>query len=147
MVSLKILCRKRVYLDANVFIYAMEQLEPWCHVAQSLLTMIDHGDMQCITSESTLAECLIKPIRRNQPENVLAFERAFEPEDNFEVLPIGRPILKQAAEFRALTALKLPDAIHAATAVVGGCSVIVTNVSGFSPMKAMPVILLSTLEG
>ncbi len=63
MPSLSALSGRNIYLDANVFIYGMEQLTPWDTPARGILQMIDTGEIQVVTSELTLAECLTKPIR------------------------------------------------------------------------------------
>jgi len=46
---------------------------------------------------------------------------------------------------RATTKLKTPDAIHAATALVASCALIVTNDAGFRNLPGLPVAILSDL--
>lgn len=53
---------KTVYLDTNIFIYAVEQPGNMGHLAefiQTLFTSIDRCEIQAITSELTLAETLV----------------------------------------------------------------------------------------
>jgi predicted nucleic acid-binding protein len=51
----------------------------------------------------------------------------FESGPNLEVIPIGRDILLAASRVRAEFRMKLPDAIHVATAMSVGCSTLLTN--------------------
>jgi predicted nucleic acid-binding protein len=43
------------------------------------------------------------------------------------VIPIDRSILVDAAHYRARLGIKLPDAIHVATAVAAGCEIFLSN--------------------
>jgi predicted nucleic acid-binding protein len=65
---------KKVYLDTNLFIYALEAVEPWFAVTVELLSSIDVGYATALTSEFTLAECLVKPYRLNRMPIVKAYE-------------------------------------------------------------------------
>ena len=56
MATIADLLGKRLYLDANVFIYALEALTPWKDAAQNLLRTVDDGRCSAVTSELTLAE-------------------------------------------------------------------------------------------
>jgi len=54
-------------------------------------------------------------------------------------------ILERAAQLRAATNLKTPDAIHAATALEHGCTLFVTNDSTFRRVPGLPVTILADL--
>jgi len=55
----------------------------------------------------------------------------------------ARPTLLSAARLRAQLGLKLPDAIHAATAQVMGCTALLTNDTGFKRLPGVQLFLLS----
>ncbi|MEW6776248.1 MAG: PIN domain-containing protein [Bdellovibrionota bacterium] len=80
-----------------------------------------------MTSELTLAEALIKPLRMGNYALAEDYKQAIQPRDAFRVVPIGREVLEEAARVRAHAGLKMPDAIHAATARLAGCSHFVSN--------------------
>ncbi len=52
---------KRVYLDANVFVYAIEGYPQFADGIRELFRKVDQGQVEAITSELTLAEVLVKP--------------------------------------------------------------------------------------
>ena len=59
------------------------------------------------------------------------------------MISVAREILLEAARLRAATpALKTPDAIHAATALLHNCSVFITNDVGFRRILGLRIILL-----
>jgi predicted nucleic acid-binding protein len=60
-------------------------------------------------------------------------------------IPINRQILETAAQLRASTHLKTPDAIHAATALESGCTLFVTNDPAFKRVPNLAVMVLSDL--
>jgi predicted nucleic acid-binding protein len=52
-----------VYLDANGFIYSVERIEPYHTILQSLWERARNGHCRIITSELTIMETLVKPLR------------------------------------------------------------------------------------
>ncbi|NJO66954.1 MAG: type II toxin-antitoxin system VapC family toxin [Leptolyngbyaceae cyanobacterium RM1_405_57] len=58
-------------------------------------------------------------------------------------MPILRELLIDAAQVRADTGLKLPDAIHVATAVRSQCTTFLTNDDRLKNLGSLNVVLLS----
>ncbi len=61
---------------------------------------------------------------------------------SIQLISISQRILRQAAQLRAITSLKTPDAIHAATALSQNCSVFLTNDRGFRDVLDLPIVIL-----
>lgn len=55
----------RIYLDTNIFIYAIEGYPEYQSILTSLFSLFDEGTYSAVTSELTLAEVLIKPMKEN----------------------------------------------------------------------------------
>ena len=55
----------RIYLDANIFIYALEGYPEFLKILTELFEMIDKGNIQACSSDLTLAETLVKPMMDN----------------------------------------------------------------------------------
>ena len=117
----------KVYLDANFFIYVLEAAEPWARAAREVLEALDRGELKAVTSELSLAECLVKPLELRQSDIAEAYLEFLKDHRFLTVGPVTREILIEAARLRGLSRIKLPDAIHAATALQKGCSSFLTN--------------------
>ena len=55
----------RVYLDTNLFIYALEGFPEYADRISELFAAVDRGVLSAVTSELTLAESLVKPFMDN----------------------------------------------------------------------------------
>ena len=99
------------------------------------------GTLQIITSELTLLETLVMPIRQANTDLILRYERLLTASE-MSLIPIDQPILTRAASLCATTNLKTPDAIHAATALNIGCSLFLTNDAGLRTVPGLAVTVL-----
>lgn len=106
----------RVYLDTNIIIYAVEGYEAHAELIKSLLQALTERELIAITSDLTLAEVLVKPQRDGNTTVADAYRRFLSPTEVLRNAPITRELLEVAASLRATTSLKLPDAIHFASA-------------------------------
>ena len=88
-----------------------------------------------------LLDSLVKPLENGDAALVARFETALLGTD-VRLIPITQPVLREAADLRATTRLKTPDAIHAATARQAGCSLFVTNDAAFRGLAGLPVAVL-----
>lgn len=142
--------QENVYLDANIFIYLLEGYIEFAPILHQLTDFIDSGKLQTFTSELSLAEVLVKPIRDKNFVLQKLYENAIQTTSNLSVRPIDRDTLIQAAKLRAKSinnAVRLPDTIHLATAQLHHCSYFITNdarLKNFLP--DMEVLLLSDIR-
>lgn len=58
-----------------------------------------------------------------------------------DLISITQALLRKAAQLRARTKLKTPDAIHAATALSRNCTLFLTNDRALKNTVDLPVIL------
>ena len=100
------------------------------------------GELEIISSELILMETLVLPLRNGDRFLVNAYEQLLLSEA-MQLIPISQSILRQAANIRATTSLKTPDAIHAATALSINCNQFITNDKGFRNIPGLPVVILS----
>jgi predicted nucleic acid-binding protein len=118
----------RVYLDANVFIAAFEHAGASSDHAWWLIRAIEDGEIFAATSELTLAEILVKPLERGQADLADGYGKMMVSGSHFEVMPVRRDILIEAASIRARrSAIRLPDALHIATAKALACGFFISN--------------------
>ncbi len=135
----------RLYLDTNIFIYALEGYPVFRPTLTQLFERIDRGAIQAVTSELTLAEVLVKPLLDRSREREAAYLQAMRPSTSLHLEPVSREILIAASHLRAEQGLKLPDAIHAATAQLTHCERLLTNDARFKTLPGIEVLLLSQL--
>ena len=133
----------KVYLDTNLWIYTLENYAQYANALGALWQALDEGTLAAVTSELTLAEVLVKPMQRNDTEQQAICEQFIRSTDHLSVVPVSRSILMEAAQVRAHTQLKLPDAIHAATALSDNCTTFLTNDRQLKKLTDIPVVLLS----
>jgi predicted nucleic acid-binding protein len=134
-----------VYLDANSFIYTVEHIEPYQTQLDSVWQLVQNGQLRVLTSELTLLEVLVKPLRDQRRDIEDAFREVLQRSPDVHLLPITLRIIERAAHLRATTNLKTPNAIHAATALEHDASQLITNDPAFRRVPGLPMTLLSDL--
>ena len=109
---------RRIYLDANVFIYAIEGKPDIAALMRELFELFRNRRGIGVTSELSLAEVLpgaMDAHRRNYL-NLILLSRIFN------LQPVTRERLIETADYRKAAGMpKLPDAIHMVTAIRSGC--------------------------
>jgi len=116
-----------IYLDTNIFIYALEGYPAFRPILTALFESLDRHELTAVTSELTLAEALVKPLLDRHTEREAAYLHVLQTTSSLLVVPVSRAVLIAAARLRAEAKLKLPDAIHVATAQLSACSTFLTN--------------------
>jgi len=137
---------QRVYFDTNIVIYAVEGFADYADQIQALLGAMNTGEIVAVTSELTLAETLVKPLKDQNPTTQQAYRRFLTSTVAFEIVPISRDILEAAAQWRTTSTLKLPDAIHLATAFQQSCHSFLTNDIVFKSLNLAQVKMLSDVS-
>ncbi|MBE8989145.1 type II toxin-antitoxin system VapC family toxin [Nostoc sp. LEGE 12450] len=136
----------KVYLDTNIWIYALEGHPAFAQDLTQLFQSIDRGNLSVVTSELSLAEVLVKPFQNHDLAQQTTYQQLISNSQNLTVIPVSRQILIEAAQLRASINIKLPDAIHAATALLTQCSTFLTNDQRFRSVSKLSVILLSEIN-
>jgi predicted nucleic acid-binding protein len=146
MGSLNAIVGPDVYIDANTLIYQVEGLSGFGPILARVFDEFDRGRWTAVMSELTWGEVIVKPLRVGDMRIKAAYEQALL-RSGARLIQITRDIIVDAAGIRAGTNIKLPDAIHAATALREHCTTFVTNDRGFLSVPGLPVALLSDLLG
>jgi predicted nucleic acid-binding protein len=136
---------QKVYLDTNIFIYGLEAIEPWARLVQDIYVSLEAGEWHAVTSSLSIAECLVKPLKLERADMVLAYRAALSQSAYLQISPLSDEILVDAARLRATYNLKLPDAVHMATALKEGCTTMLTNDAQFRKVPEMKCILLKDM--
>ena len=134
-----------VYVDANCVIYSVERIEPYDALLMPLWQAAAESRLSIVTSELTLLEVLVRPIRDQNEMLMSAFRAFLTGTRELSMIPVTTTILEQAAHIRAETGMRTPDAIHAATAIETQASLFVTNDPGLRRVSVLGVSVLSEL--
>jgi predicted nucleic acid-binding protein len=135
----------RVYLDTSSFIFYVEGIDPYATELDPLFAAIDQGTIEAVTGEITVAECLVKPMRDRNSVLIRAFHQTLQNKTYFQLAPITRVLWESAADIRSRHSIKLPDAVHLATAESVGCTTLITNDGDFKGKTSMEVVVLSEI--
>jgi len=141
--ELKLPPKGTVYLDANCFIYSVERIDPYRAILDSLWRAVSFGQITIVTSELTLLEVLVKPLKEGNATVAASYRAVLRHSPDVRMAPITQVVLEEAANLRATQGLKTPDALHAATALLNGCTLFVTNDSAFRRVSDLTVAILS----
>ncbi len=133
-----------VYLDTNPILYSVEKHPVYWPLLQPLWQAAKGQTIEIVSSDLALMETLIRPLQAGDAALANAYEQLFQ-QAQTRLLPITQPILREAAQLRATTKLKTPDALHAATARQAGCVLFVSNDGGFRAVPGLPVVILDDL--
>ena len=144
MGQLNIPANSIVYVDTAIIIYSMERFPNYFPLLEPMWRQSQTSEIQVITSELTLLETLVMPLRNGNTGLIDCYERMLLSSE-ISLISINQTILKQAANLRSTTNLKTPDAIHAATAINQNCKIFLTNDAGLRNIPLPSVIVLKDL--
>jgi predicted nucleic acid-binding protein len=130
-----------VYVDTAVLIYSVEANPNYRELLRPLWLKLKASELEVISSELSLMEVLIVPLRNNDTALVNDYEQLML-EGDMKLIPISQTILREAARLRATTNLRTPDAIHAATAINTGCTLFLSNDRGFRAIPNLSAVIL-----
>lgn len=141
MALLNIVDNSKIYADTSVFIYTLESHPEYWLLLQPLWLQFERKLVDIYTSELTLLEVLVNPIKQKDELLINDYQNLLL-DTNIQLIPINQSILKEAANIRAKNKIKTPDAIHVATALNFNCDVFLTNDLGLKNIPNLSTIVL-----
>jgi hypothetical protein len=90
----------QIYLDTVTIIYSIERFPEYVALLDPMWQQLQVGTLQVITSEITLLETLVMPIRQSNMDLIMRYERLLTASE-VSLIPIDQTILKSAANLRA----------------------------------------------
>jgi predicted nucleic acid-binding protein len=131
---------QRIYLDANIVIDMVETSGEMGDLLRRFAT--DHPADRLPffrTSGLTLSEVLVHSVRNGNSDLASVYLQMLAGEYWLTVSSVSKPVLETASILRASRgSMKLPDAIHVATAMLSGCSHFLTQdqrITDFESLK------------
>lgn len=136
----------RLYIDTNIWIYALEGYPEYNREIQKIFSCIDEGSIEVFTSQLALAETLVKPFQENNTFLEEKYKALFSSSDNLILIPVEQDILIDAARLCAKYKIKLPDAIHLSSAMLYQCDHFLTNDKQIKTIPEINVTYLSDVK-
>ena len=135
---------QRVYIDTNLFIYFLDANERYLPVAAAFLQVARQRRFFAITSRAVVAEVMVHPYRRGNPEVIARFKQFFA-QDFLSVVDHASDLFDTASMFAGARHMKLMDAFHYATALSVGCTAMLSNDKGLVGQAGFEVIGIERL--
>lgn len=135
----------RVYFDVNPIIYFIEQNTQFAETVTPIFEMIGEGSILAFTSELSLTEILIKPIRDNLNQVIQAHKELLLDTELFTLISPNQDTFLVAAELGGKSSMRTPDAIHMACAIESKCKYFITNDKGIKSTGGVTVVQIMEL--
>lgn len=122
---------KKCYFDTNPLIYALSGHQAYLPVMTQIFSNLNAKHCIGFSSELGLAELLVKPIKENNHAQIKIIHELFDKEF-LGLLSHHRTCFELSAKIRANHGLKMPDAIHIATAIYHQMDIFITADNGIA---------------
>ena len=116
-----------VAIDTSIFVYFIEEDARFLPLIDPLFREADQGIRELVTSAVTLLEVLVVPYRPGNRFLADRYEALLTRSRGIRVVDVTRDQLRAAAQLRAVTAVKTPDALQLVAALGAGCGTFLTN--------------------
>ena len=133
-----------VAIDTSILIYFIEEHPRFLPLVSPLFEEADRGKRELVTSAVTLLEVLVVPYRAGDVQLAERYELLLTRSRGVRMVDISRDQLRAAAQLRAVTGVKSPDALQLVCAVGTGCKTFLTNDRELPSLPGLRVIQLSS---
>ena len=104
----------------------------------------DQGQRELVTSALTLLEVLVVPYRAGNRMLAERYEALLTRSRGVRLVDLSHDQLRAAAQLRAATGVKTPDALQLVAAIGGGCTAFLTNDRRLPSVPGLRVVELAS---
>ena len=133
-----------VGVDTAVFIYFIEEHPRFLLAIVPLFQEADQGQRALVTSALTLLEVLVVPYRAGNRLLADRYEALLTRSRGIRLVDPSHDQLLAAAQLRAATGVKAPDALQLVAAISGGCTTFLTNDRRLPRVPGLRVVELAS---
>ncbi len=133
-----------VAIDTAIFIYFIEAHPRFLPEILPLFEEADQGKRELITSALTLLEVLVVPYRAGSRLLAERYEALLTRSRGIRLVEVSHDQLRAAAQLRAATSVKTPDALQLVAAISGGCTTFLTNDRRLPPVPGLRILELAS---
>lgn len=131
-----------VGIDTAIVIYFIEEHPKFLPMILPLFREADQGKRNLITSAVTLLEVLVVPYRAGNRVLADRYEALLTRSRGIRLVDLTRDQLRAAAQLRAATGVRTPDALQLVAAIGSGCATFLTNDRRVPAIPGLRVIQL-----
>jgi predicted nucleic acid-binding protein len=131
-----------VGIDTSIFIYHLEAYKKYSALTQKILSSMESGKWQGITSVITLMEINVHPWRVGREDVARKYEALLVNFPNLEIINIDRDVARIAAQLRARFDVLPPDALQVAAGLAAGARGFLTNDRRLSGLQSLTDIIV-----
>jgi predicted nucleic acid-binding protein len=128
-----------------VFIHYLDGHPAYGPLLDPLFDDWESGESRGLASVLVVAETLVGPLRIGAEESARNAVQWLSGLPGLELVPVSLNIGIRAAEVRARFGFPMADSLHAATALVRGAEVFLTNDRGFARLRELEPVFLDDL--
>lgn len=134
----------RFSIDTNVFINVKNKEEPYYEYSKKILQLIDKGELEGVVPAIVIAELCAGYHEFNELAEKDEFLTQLRSNPNYMIVNLDLEVADEAGRIRAITRLRLPDAILVASSLIADAPILVTHDDQLA--KAQPVIRVLAAE-
>jgi predicted nucleic acid-binding protein len=131
-----------VALDTAAFIYFIEEHASYAALLAPLFRDADRGRRVLVTSALTLLEVLVVPYQAGNAALAERYEALLTRGRGLRLVDLDHAQLRAAAQLRAVTRMRTPDALQLAAALTRGCTAFITNDRAYPEVPGLRVVQL-----
>lgn len=133
-----------VGLDTAIFIYFIEDHPQFISALLPVFREADQGKRELVTSALTLLEVLVVPYRAGNRSLAERYEALLTRSRGIRLVDLSHDQLRAAAQLRAATSVKTPDALQLVAAIGVGCATFLTNDRRLPPVPGLRILELAS---
>ncbi len=136
-----------VAIDAAPLVYYVEEHPHYLPIVEPLFDALDAGVLRAIASTVALVEVLVVPLRNGDTQTAQAYRDILLNSDAITLVPVLPEVAERAAQLRARSQVRTPDALHLATALHAGATHFITNDTRLPALADLQILRLNDMIG
>ena len=134
----------RFSVDTNIFLNVKNKEEPYYRYSKKILGLVDDGEAEGVVSTMVVAELCAGYHEFNELIEKEEFLTQLRTNPNYKIVNLDLEVAEEAGRIRALTHLRLPDAILVASSLIADAGILVTHDDQLA--KAQPLLRVISAE-
>jgi predicted nucleic acid-binding protein len=134
-----------IAVDTAIFIYFIEEHRRFLPQIAPLFEEASRGKRELLTSALTMLELLVVPYRTGNRALAQRYEALLTRSRGIRLVELSHDQLRAAAQLRASTGVKVPDALQLIAAIGGGCTTFLTNDRRLPPVPGLRIVELASV--